>query len=131
MSALRPYIVVLLVAVCVLTFLVLPLLQRLVLCRFRDVALFSFYGRIYNALLMSAATASGAATLPVAVYALEQNSGLDARVARFVAPVGVIINQSGMALYLSVSGTFLAQIYKVSSNTFLVYHHSLFTLYTS
>ncbi|KAG0445422.1 hypothetical protein HPB47_015384 [Ixodes persulcatus] len=112
MSSLRPYVLVLLVAVCVHTFLVLPLLQRLVLCRFRDVALFSFYGRIYNALLMSAATASGAATLPVAVYALEQNSGLDARVARFVAPVGVIINRSGMALYLSVSGIFLAQIYK-------------------
>ena len=56
------------------------------------------------------ATASSSATLPVTINCLEEKNGVDARISRFVLPIGATINMDGTALYEAVSAIFIAQM---------------------
>lgn len=50
------------------------------------------------------------ATLPVTIRCLEENEGVDSRVARFALPIGSTINMDGTALYEAVAAIFIAQV---------------------
>lgn len=63
------------------------------------------------ALLTAFSTASSAATLPLSMRCLEQNSGVSNRTVGFVIPLGSTINMDGTALYECVAAIFIAQIY--------------------
>ena len=55
-------------------------------------------------------TASSAATLPVTMEAVEDELGVQPKVAGFVLPLGATVNMDGTALYESVAVLFIAQV---------------------
>ncbi|KAK1803753.1 hypothetical protein P4O66_020772, partial [Electrophorus voltai] len=65
---------------------------------------------ILQALLISLATSSSSATLPITFQCLLENNHIDRRIIRFVLPVGATINMDGTALYEAVAAIFIAQV---------------------
>ena len=64
-------------------------------------------------LLTAFTTSSSSATLPLAMEAVEQNSGVSKKVTSFVLPLGATVNMNGTALYECVSVLFIAQAYGI------------------
>ena len=62
-------------------------------------------------------TASSTASLPVTIKCLEKKNGVDARISRFVLPIGATINMDGTALYEAVAAIFIAQMEDMNPNT--------------
>jgi Na+/H+-dicarboxylate symporter len=71
---------------------------------------FRFLANMSNAYVTAFGTASSSATLPVTMNALEEKNGVDARISRFVLPIGATINMDGTALYEAVAAIFIAQM---------------------
>lgn len=85
----------------------LPALLKLSGAR-RPWGLFAGYG---PALLTAFASASSAATLPLAMNCAERRLGIPARIAGLVIPLGGSINHAGTALYECAAALFIAQAY--------------------
>ncbi len=64
-------------------------------------------------LMIAFTTSSSAATLPVTIEAVEENLGIDKRVAGFVLPLGATINMDGTALYEAIAAMFIAEAYGI------------------
>ncbi|NBV29931.1 dicarboxylate/amino acid:cation symporter, partial [bacterium] len=56
-------------------------------------------------------TSSSAVTLPVALDCLEEKCGINPRLTRFMIPLGITINMSGTALFVSAAALYLARAY--------------------
>jgi Na+/H+-dicarboxylate symporter len=54
------------------------------------------------------------AALPVSMQAAEDNLGVSPEIAGFVLPLGTSLNLNGAAVYKSVTGVFVAQVYGIS-----------------
>lgn len=65
-------------------------------------------------LLITFATCSTAAALPVSMTSMQNGMGLSSRVASFVLPLGAAIGRDGSAIYQAVSVMFIAQVYGVA-----------------
>ncbi|XP_018572232.1 excitatory amino acid transporter 1-like [Anoplophora glabripennis] len=109
MSSLGMYFVTVCVGLFLQGFVVLPLLY-FALTRKNPVR---FVTNIGQAIATAFGTASSSATLPLTIKCLEENLGIDKRIARFALPIGATINMDGTALYEAVAAIFIAQVRNV------------------
>ncbi|MDA7819778.1 dicarboxylate/amino acid:cation symporter [Flavobacteriaceae bacterium] len=70
-----------------------------------------FMKGIAPAQLLAFSTSSSAATLPVTMECVEENLGVDKKVASFVLPIGATINMDGTSVYQGVAAVFIAQAF--------------------
>jgi len=103
------FFVTILIAFAVYLFIFLPL----VLWFKAGVSPLKHYKAMGPALLTAFSTSSSAATLPVTLECIEKRANVSNRITSFVVPLGTSINMSGTALYLCVTGMYLAQVYGV------------------
>lgn len=109
MSSLGMYFVTVCVGLLLQGFVVLPLLY-FALTRKNPV---TFVTNMGQAIATAFGTASSSATLPLTIKCLEENLGIDRRIARFALPIGATINMDGTALYEAVAAIFIAQVRNV------------------
>ncbi len=75
-----------------------------------------FIRDMFSAVATAFSTASSAATLPITMECLRENTGVSNKVASFVLPLGATVNMDGTALYEAVAAMFIAQAYGISLN---------------
>ena len=90
-------------------FIILPMLLR-ILGKYSPVKLFK---DVFSALATAFSTASSAATLPITMDCLQENTGVSNKITSFVLPLGATINMDGTALYEAVAAMFIAQAYGI------------------
>lgn len=71
---------------------------------------YRFIINIKEVILVSMATASSSATLPVSTRVLEEKEGVDPKTAGFVLPLGATINMDGSSLYQTLIVLFFARL---------------------
>ncbi|XP_037027113.1 excitatory amino acid transporter 3-like [Bradysia coprophila] len=74
---------------------------------------YKFFGGLSQALMTAFGTSSSSATLPVTIQCLVEKNGVDSNLAKFMVPIGAVINMDGTALYEAVAALFMAQYYGV------------------
>jgi Na+/H+-dicarboxylate symporter len=72
-----------------------------------------FIKDVFSAVATAFSTASSAATLPITMECLEENTGVSNKITSFVLPLGATVNMDGTALYEAVAAMFLAQAYGI------------------
>ncbi|MHC4264712.1 MAG: dicarboxylate/amino acid:cation symporter [Planctomycetota bacterium] len=72
-----------------------------------------FIKDVFSAVATAFSTASSAATLPITMECLEENTGVSNKITSFVLPLGATINMDGTALYEAVAAMFIAQAYGI------------------
>jgi len=72
-----------------------------------------FIRDVFSAVATAFSTASSAATLPITMDCLQENSGISNKVTSFVLPLGATVNMDGTALYEAVAAMFIAQAYGI------------------
>ncbi|KJH41846.1 excitatory amino acid transporter 1 family protein [Dictyocaulus viviparus] len=105
LQRLMGYMITVLIGLFIHGFVVLPVLM-ITLARRNPIKY--VYG-MAQALLTALATSSSSATLPLSIKCVEENNGVDSRVARFVLPLGATINMDGTALYEAVAAIYISQ----------------------
>uniref|UniRef100_A0A914WKV3 Amino acid transporter n=1 Tax=Plectus sambesii TaxID=2011161 RepID=A0A914WKV3_9BILA len=105
LQRLMGYMITVLLGLFIHGVIVLPLIM-LVLARRNPI---TFVYGMAQALVTALATSSSSATLPLSIKCVEENNGVDSRVARFVLPLGATINMDGTALYEAVAALYIAQ----------------------
>ena len=68
---------------------------------------------VFSALATAFSTASSAATLPITMDCLQENTGVSNKITSFVLPLGATINMDGTALYEAVAAMFITQAYGI------------------
>ncbi len=72
-----------------------------------------FIKDVLSAVATAFSTASSAATLPITMDCLQENTGVSNKVTSFVLPLGATVNMDGTALYEAVAAMFIAQAYGI------------------
>jgi proton glutamate symport protein len=72
-----------------------------------------FIRDVFSAVATAFSTASSAATLPITMDCLQENTGVSNKVTSFVLPLGATVNMDGTALYEAVAAMFIAQAYGI------------------
>ncbi|MDE2028582.1 MAG: dicarboxylate/amino acid:cation symporter, partial [Candidatus Omnitrophica bacterium] len=72
-----------------------------------------FFKSMKEALITAFATSSSTATLPVSLRCLTQNVGIDKYIARFVLPIGAVLNMDGTVMYEAMAALFVANLCQV------------------
>lgn len=70
-----------------------------------------FFRGIANALILAFTSSSSTATLPVSFRCAEENLGVSRGISGFLLPLGTTLNLNGLAIYLSITTVFAANIY--------------------
>ena len=76
-----------------------------------------FFKDAFSAVATAFSTASSAATLPITMDCLQENTGVSNKVTSFVLPLGATVNMDGTALYEAVAAMFIAQAYGIELGT--------------
>ncbi|XP_051868149.1 neutral amino acid transporter A isoform X3 [Pristis pectinata] len=71
---------------------------------------YTFLLGIATPLTTAFGTCSSSATLPSLIKCVEENNGIDKRIARFVLPIGATVNMDGAAIFQSVAAVFIAHL---------------------
>ena len=103
------YVGVVLLALALQMFVVLPLLVRFI----GGMGPLRFFRDSQTALLTALSTSSSSATLPTTLRAAEEKLGVPRQVSRFVCTLGATANMNGTALYEGITVLFLAQFFGV------------------
>jgi proton glutamate symport protein len=103
------FFVTVVLGLAVHTFVVLPLMMRLL----AGINPVRHFRAMTPALLTAFSTASSSATLPLTIECVEKRAGVSNRTASFVLPLGATVNMDGTALYECVAVLFIAQVYGV------------------
>ncbi|UCC97221.1 MAG: dicarboxylate/amino acid:cation symporter [Phycisphaerales bacterium] len=90
-------------------FITLPILLH----TFAKYSPVKFIRDVFTAVATAFSTASSAATLPITMDCLQENTGVSNKVTSFVLPLGATVNMDGTALYEAVSAIFIAQAYGI------------------
>ena len=69
-----------------------------------------FFLAMKEALITAFSTSSSTATLPVSLRCITENLKIDKHIARFVLPVGAILNMDGTAMYEAMAALFVANL---------------------
>ena len=115
LSVLRPlavYMVTVILGLSIHAVVTLPVLLSL----FGKYSPLKFIRDMFSAVATAFSTASSAATLPITMECLRENTGVSNKVASFVLPLGATVNMDGTALYEAVAAMFIAQAYGISLN---------------
>lgn len=72
-----------------------------------------FLRKLRSVMVFGFSTASSNATLPITLRTVEEDLGVDNRVASFSVPLGATINMDGTAIMQGVATAFIAQVYGV------------------
>jgi len=113
LSVVKPlavYMVTVVLGLGIHAFVTLPVLLIL----FGKYSPFKFIKDMFSAVATAFSTASSAATLPITMECLRENTGVSNKVASFVLPLGATVNMDGTALYEAVAAMFIAQAYGIS-----------------
>lgn len=86
-----------------------------------------FIKDVFSAVATAFSTASSAATLPITMDCLQENTGVSNKVTSFVLPLGATVNMDGTALYEAVAAMFIAQAYGID----LGFGHQLLIVLTA
>lgn len=108
-SRLGLYMLVVLIALAVHAFIMLPLLLK----TFGKVNPIKHFKAMRTPLLTAFSTSSSNATLPLTMEAIENNSGVSNKITSFTLPLGATVNMDGTALYELVAAMFIAQAYGI------------------
>ena len=76
-------------------------------------AISSTFSKFRNPQTLAFSTASSMATMPVTLKTAEEDLKIDARVSKFVIPLGTTVNMDGTALYQVIAVFFLAQLFAI------------------
>lgn len=82
-------------------------------------------------LLMAFSTSSSAATLPLTMTTLNEQSGISKKTTAFVTPLGATVNMDGTALYECVAAMFIAQVYGLELSFATQFTVVIIALFTS
>ncbi len=88
---------------------------------------FAHLRNMLSVLFFAFSTSSSAATLPLAIDATVNKSGVSPKIAGFALPLGSTINMDGTALYECVAAIFIAQAYGIE----LTFGHQLVVVMTA
>lgn len=108
-SRMGVYMIAVILALLFHAFVILPLLMRYL----GNVNPRKHLKAMSVPLLTAFTTSSSSATLPLAMEAVEQKSGVSKKITSFVLPLGATVNMNGTALYECVSVLFIAQAYGI------------------
>lgn len=72
-----------------------------------------FFRKMWSVMVFGFSTASSNATLPVTLRTVENDLGVDNKVASFTIPLGATINMDGTAIMQGVATVFIAQAYNI------------------
>jgi len=108
-SRMGMYMLTVIIALSIHAFVVLPAIVRII----GKANPRKHFRAMTVPLLTAFTTSSSSATLPLAMEAVEQNSGVSKKVTSFVLPIGATVNMCGTALYECVSVLFIAQAYGI------------------
>ncbi|WP_119343010.1 dicarboxylate/amino acid:cation symporter [Facilibium subflavum] len=72
-----------------------------------------FFKKMFPVQLFAFSTASSNATLPFTLQTVENNLGVDNKVAGFTIPLGATINMDGTAIMQGVATVFIAHVYNI------------------
>lgn len=106
-SPLLIFFVTVVAALCIHTFITMPLLLRF-LGRVRPGL---FFKKMSPVMLTAFSTSSSSATLPLTLETVEKDIGVSNKTTSFVLPLGATVNMDGTALYECVAAMFIAQAY--------------------
>lgn len=95
----------------VLVLVVVLALYVAVIALATPVSIARFFSAAKDVLLLAFSVASSAAVMPLTMKTAEESLAVPQEVARFVVPVGAIMNMNGTAAYQAVATVFLAQTY--------------------
>jgi Na+/H+-dicarboxylate symporter len=112
LAVLRPlaiYMVTVVLGLMVHACVTLPIL----LSTFGKYSPWKFIRDVFSAVATAFSTASSAATLPITMDCLQENTGVSNKITSFVLPLGATVNMDGTALYEAVSAMFIAQAYGI------------------
>ncbi len=106
-SGLGVYFLVVLLALLIHAFVIIPLVLRYV-----GKSPFLPHLKVMTTPLLTAfSTSSSGATLPLTMEAMEHKAGVSNRITSFTLPLGATVNMDGTALYECVAAMFIAQVY--------------------
>jgi Na+/H+-dicarboxylate symporter len=106
-SDLAVYMLTVIAVLLIHGLIVYPLILRV----FTGLSPFIFLAKMSHVQLFAFSTASSNATLPITMKAVEEDLGVQKRVASFALPMGATINMDGTAIMQGVATVFISQAF--------------------